>query len=738
VGRRCQFLLPSAKKLPEEQPTFPCTYSKQYALIRTQAGISEREFERIAYDTATGFWRANRSGAYSDTRGSAGSAPGNNYTLQMATNLAAPNWTALVTNSPTNGTFTLERFMKTKRNLIQIWLLCAAMLQAVTSGAQPVTKVAAGYLYSLFLKSDGSLWGMGANGGELGDGTYNNTNRPEQIASSNVTAIAAGGAHILFIKKDGSLWATGYDDYGQLGDGTYTTFPTYGTNRPEQIVASGVTAIAAGSEHSLFLKSDGSLWATGGNLFSQLGDGTNNSTNRPEQIVASGVTAIAAGSEHSLFLKNDGSLWAMGRNDCGQLGDGTYGGNSGYTNCPEQIVASGVTAIAGGELHSLFLKSDGSLWATGMNVWGELGDGTYNSTNRPEQIVASGVTAISGGYEHSLFIKSDGSLWAVGSNDDGQLGDGTNNQTNRPEQIVAGSRVPPPTATASAIVTNGFIIAATIIDGGFGYTNTPTVRIIGGGGSGAQAVAVVSNGVVIAVNILDTGSGYTNTPVIVIDPPFISNPVLGIAPMSFLSFSNLTVGGVYQLQQSVAWYWSNQPVSFTATNALYTQMVAGVAGSGDYRLALSPVPAQAFATAVVSYGYVVHATVTSGGSGYVTSPAVTIAGGGGTNATAVSQISGGVVTNITITSNGTGYTNTPTVRIAPPPAAAVLPMVLPVMRVDSTSLAPYDNYQIQFKPDLGRAWANWNGGLFSPTDLTNSQYLFITDSVGFFRLQYVP
>jgi hypothetical protein len=140
----------------------------------------------------------------------------------------------------------------------------------------------------------------------------------------------------------------------------------------------------------------------------------------------------------------------------------------------------------------------------------------------------------------------------------------------------------------------------------------------------------------------------------------------------------------------------------------------------------------------VDYGFVVHATVTSGGSGYVTSPAVTIVGGGGSNATAVAQISGGVVTNITITSPGTGYTSTPTVQIAQPPAAAVSPTVLPVMRVDSASLAPYDNYQVQFKPDLSGAWGNWSGGLFNPTGVTSSQYLFITNGVGFFRLQYVP
>ncbi|MGD1085612.1 MAG: LamG-like jellyroll fold domain-containing protein [Verrucomicrobiota bacterium] len=223
------------------------------------------------------------------------------------------------------------------------------------------------------------------------------------------------------------------------------------------------------------------------------------------------------------------------------------------------------------------------------------------------------------------------------------------------------------TATAAPDVTNGFVVGATLSDGGNGYTNTPSVRIIGGGGNGAQAEAVVSNGVVIAIDILDAGSGYTNTPIVVIDPPFIANPVLDGSPMSFLTFSNLTLGGVYQLQEAAAWYWTNQPVSFTATNSAYAQMVSGVVNSGDFRLALNPVPAQAFAVGEVVNGFVVGTTLTSGGSGYVTSPPVTIIGGGGTNAAAVSQISGGVVTNISITSAGIGYTNTPTVEIGQPP-----------------------------------------------------------------------
>jgi alpha-tubulin suppressor-like RCC1 family protein len=335
--------------------------------------------------------------------------------------------------------------MNSPRVLKFACLVCAAMLQAATSGAQPVTHVAAGGYHSLFLKSGGSLWAMGYNGdGEFGDGTTNNANLPERIVASNVTAIAAGGYHSLFLMSDGSLWAMGYNGTGELGDGTYNN-----TNRPEQIVSSNVTAIAVGYFHSLFLKRDGSLWAMGNNGSGQLGDGTLNSTNRPEQIVSSNVTAIAAGGYFSLFLKTNGSLWAMGYNGYGELGDGTYNN----TNRPEQIVASNVTAIAAGggsyydgystyyTDHSLFLKRDGSLWAMGNNGSGQLGDGTFNSTNRPERIVSSNVTAIAAGLYHSLFLKTGGSLWAMGWNANGQLGDGTYGGTagctNQPEQILA-------------------------------------------------------------------------------------------------------------------------------------------------------------------------------------------------------------------------------------------------------------------------------------------------------------
>ena len=124
--------------------------------------------------------------------------------------------------------------------------------------------------------------------------------------------ISGGGYHSLALKKDGTVWAWGHNEYGQLGDGTQTL----GRLTPVQVSGlSGVIAIAAGEYHSLALKSDGTVWAWGGNYEGQLGDGTTNNKLTPVQVSGlSGVIAIAASYRHSLALKSDGTVWAWGSN----------------------------------------------------------------------------------------------------------------------------------------------------------------------------------------------------------------------------------------------------------------------------------------------------------------------------------------------------------------------------------------------------------------------------------------
>jgi alpha-tubulin suppressor-like RCC1 family protein len=146
----------------------------------------------------------------------------------------------------------------------------------------------------------------------------------------------------------------------------------------------GIMATCGGWQHSLFLKNDSTVWAVGYNNYGQLGDGTTVDKNIPIQIAgATEIVAVAAGSYHSLFLKNDGTVWSVGSNDSGQLGDGTTINKS----TPVQVVGlTGIIAIAGGISHSLFLKNDGTVWAVGSNLYGQLGDGTTISKTTPVQV----------------------------------------------------------------------------------------------------------------------------------------------------------------------------------------------------------------------------------------------------------------------------------------------------------------------------------------------------------------
>src|SRR5215211_7833829 len=113
-------------------------------------------------------------------------------------------------------------------------------------------------------------------------------------------------------------------------------------------------------------------------------------------------------------------VWAWGFNAFGPLGDPTIP----ESNTPVHVSnLSDVTAIAGGQHHSLALKNDGTVRAWGLNDFGQLGNGTNTTSATPMQVSnLSGVTAIAGGHYHSLALKNDGTVRAWGANIDGQLG----------------------------------------------------------------------------------------------------------------------------------------------------------------------------------------------------------------------------------------------------------------------------------------------------------------------------
>jgi alpha-tubulin suppressor-like RCC1 family protein len=283
------------------------------------------------------------------------------------------------------------------------------------------------------------LYAWGDNGaGQLGDGTITDRSSPVQIgALTDWSQVSAGGQYSLAVKTDGTLWAWGSNNNGQLGFGNVFT----NISSPVQVGSlTNWTQVSGGDNHSLAVKTDGTLWSWGRNNNGQLGDGTRNNRSSPVQIgVLTNWSQVSGGGTfgggHSLAIKTDGTLWSWGRNTNGQLGLG----NINHRSSPVQVGSlTNWTQVSGGDNHSLAVKTDGTLWAWGSNFSGELGDGTRNNRSSPVQIgVLTNWSQVSGGSRHSLAVKTDGTLWAWGENADGQLGDGTRTHRSSPVQIGA-------------------------------------------------------------------------------------------------------------------------------------------------------------------------------------------------------------------------------------------------------------------------------------------------------------
>ena len=297
------------------------------------------------------------------------------------------------------------------------------------------TAIESGVFHTIVLKSDGTVWTWGYNGyGQLGDGTTTDSTTPIQVSGlSNIIAIAGGGYHTIALKSDGTVWTWGRNEYGQLGDST-----TLNRTSPVQVTdLSNIIAIEDGGHHTIALKSDGTVWTWGYNEWGQLGDGTTTNRTTPVQVSGlSGVTVIAGGNDHTIAMKSDGTVWAWGHNSYGQLGDGTAT-NTPRTTPVQVIGLSDIADIAGGEWHTIALKSDGTVWTWGDNTYGELGDGSSLDVRAiPMQISGlSDVVAIEGGFYHTVALKSDGTIWTWGYNEYGELGDGTNTNTSTPVQV---------------------------------------------------------------------------------------------------------------------------------------------------------------------------------------------------------------------------------------------------------------------------------------------------------------
>lgn len=292
-------------------------------------------------------------------------------------------------------------------------------------------------------------------------------------------SLGSGSEFSVGIKMDGTLWSWGLNSSGQLGlglfGGTVTTPTQIGTETSWK-------ELSAGGKFVLALKNDGSLWAWGSNEYGALGDNTLANKNVPTKIgTANNWAKIFAGPRNSFAIKTDGTLWSWGDNGYLQLGQIP----SNYKVPTKVGLSTDWSYIDAGVNYTAGLKTDGTLWTWGYNNYGQLGDNSAYNVSRytPTQVGTDVWVSIGAGSTSLYGIKPDGTMWATGNNYSGQLGVGMPSGnygtkvflqigTDTDWQSVYGGG-----DYAKAIKTNGFQYAWGINGGQFGGGGTGITNV---------------------------------------------------------------------------------------------------------------------------------------------------------------------------------------------------------------------------------------------------------------------
>jgi hypothetical protein len=267
------------------------------------------------------------------------------------------------------------------------------------------------------------------------------------------TQVLAGDNHSLALGSDGNAYAWGDNSFGQLGNNSTIPSPVPVLVSAGEVPA-GVTfaELSPSDFHSLALGSDGNAYAWGDNDFGQLGNNSFTDSLVPVLVSAGEVpggvtlTSVSAGYIHSLALGSDGNAYAWGDNDVwGALGNNSFTDSS----VPVLVLAGDVpggvtlTSVSAGAHYSLAAGSDGNTYAWGSNSYGQLGNNS--ATLSPERVpvrvsagaVPDGVTLLSvlAGCCHSLALGSDGNAYTWGFNGGGRLGNNSTTASSVPVEV---------------------------------------------------------------------------------------------------------------------------------------------------------------------------------------------------------------------------------------------------------------------------------------------------------------
>jgi len=291
-----------------------------------------------------------------------------------------------------------------------------------------VDTVASGFYHTCAVLHSGAMKCWGRNGdGQLGDGTRTDRRAPVYVAglASAAQRAASGGYHTCALLDDDAVLCWGRNGDGQLGDGTTTD--SLSPTEVQLSTSPAPISVACGLQHTCALNEDGNVRCWGYNNKGQLGDGTTTGRALPVLVtgLASPALGISAGRYHTCAVLTGGGVSCWGMNENGELGNGT--GLNSSTPVVVSGLTSGVLSVAAGAYHTCaLLQGSGSVMCWGSNTEGQLGDGTL--VRRLTPVDVSGITAVAslsaGGY-HTCAALDGGQAMCWGKGDEGQLGSGS-------------------------------------------------------------------------------------------------------------------------------------------------------------------------------------------------------------------------------------------------------------------------------------------------------------------------
>jgi alpha-tubulin suppressor-like RCC1 family protein len=314
-------------------------------------------------------------------------------------------------------------------------------------GGETITQVATGEFHSL-LVTDGGAFSFGFNGnGQTGQGTTTDPLIATPIDTTNlagktVTQMTGGELHSLLLADDGTVFSFGWNGSGRTGLGMFDDSDTLIATPIDTTNLAGktITNMAAGERHSLLLADDGTVFSFGNNGNGATGLGTTaesalvatpiDTTN----LAGVTITQVAAGELHSLLLADDGTVFSFGESDRGQGGLGPFLGSLIATPIDTtNLAGKTITQMAAGRSHSLLLADDGTVFSFGSNNEGQTGLGIEGFTNTrvatpidTTNLAGKTITQVAAGDRLSLLLADDGTVFSFGSNRFSQLGLGTN------------------------------------------------------------------------------------------------------------------------------------------------------------------------------------------------------------------------------------------------------------------------------------------------------------------------